>query len=66
MVHTLEESQFLAYYNIPGYVVGPNADQVLRKLEKQRPTPVTAEQAERGLVYARPEEAAAAPSFFHR
>lgn len=65
MVHTLEESQFLAYYNIPGYVVGPNADQVLRKLEKQRPPPTTAEQ-ERGLVYARPEEAGAAPSFFHR
>lgn len=66
MVHTLEESQFLAYYNIPGYVVGPNADQVLRKLERQRPPPVTAEPGDRGLVCARPEDSAAAPSFFHR
>ncbi|KAK3749849.1 hypothetical protein QZH41_015512, partial [Actinostola sp. cb2023] len=68
MVHTLEESQFLAYYNIPGYVVGPNADHVLRRLERQRPPSVTvaAEQGDRGLVYARPEDATAAPSFFHR
>ncbi|XP_020917260.1 kinesin-like protein KIF26B [Exaiptasia diaphana] len=51
MVHTLEESQFLAYYNIPGYVVGPKADQVLRRLEKQKKKPITGEQVvERGLV----------------
>lgn len=66
MVHTLEESQVLAYYNIPGYVVGPNADQVLRRLEKQRPPPVTGEQLERGLAYARPSDAITAPSLFHR
>ncbi|XP_031571980.1 uncharacterized protein LOC116306087 [Actinia tenebrosa] len=68
MVHTLEESQFLAYYNIPGYVVGPNAQQVLRKMEKQRPpvNVVTAEQSDRGLVCARPEDAASSSSFLHR
>lgn len=68
MVHTLEESQFLAYYNIPGYVVGPNAEQVLRKMEKQRPPAnvVTADQSERGLMCARPEDAASTTSFLHR
>ena len=68
MVHTLEESQFLAYYNIPGYVVGPNAEQVLRKMEKQRPpvNVVTAEQSDRGLACARPEDAASSSSFLHR
>ena len=50
MVHTLEESQFLAYYNIPGYMVGPNADQLIRRADKCRQLGSgTVEPVERGL-----------------
>ncbi|XP_032222291.2 kinesin-like protein KIF26B isoform X2 [Nematostella vectensis] len=68
MVHTLEESQFLAYYNIPGYVVGPNTDQLLRRIEKDKqrhPGNATTEHGDRGLLYARPEDGNST-SFFHR
>lgn len=59
MVHTLEESQFLAYYNIPGYMVGLNADQLIRRADKQR--------LQAGVAMeTKPEEAAISSSFLSR
>ncbi|XP_078344764.1 uncharacterized protein LOC144630301 isoform X3 [Oculina patagonica] len=68
MVNTLEESQFLAYYNIPGYMVGPNADQLLRRADKQRlQAGVAMETGDRGgMTYVKPEEAAIGSSFLSR
>ena len=68
MVHTLEESQFLAYYNIPGYMVGPNADQLIRRADKQRlQAGVAMETNDRGgVMYVKPEEAAISSSFLSR
>ena len=68
MVHTLEESQFLAYYNIPGYMVGPNADQLIRRADKQRlQAGVVMETNDRsGVMYVKPEEAAISSSFLSR
>ena len=63
MVHTLEESQFLAYYNIPGYMVGPNAEQLIRRADKQRHQ---AEAGDRGIVHAKPDEVPVASSFLSR
>lgn len=66
MVHTLEESQFLAYYNIPGYMVGPNADQLIRRADKQR-LQMPGDTGERsGMVYVKPDEAAVGTSFLSR
>ena len=69
MVNTLEESQFLAYYNIPGYMVGPNAEQLIRRADKQRlqmglTSMDTADRS--GLVYVKPDEAAIGSSFLSR
>ena len=65
MVHNLEETQFLAYYNIPGYVVGPTAEQLIRQADKYRHQGnATAECTERGLV--RHEEASGSGSFLSR
>lgn len=67
MVNTLEESQFLAYYNIPGYMVGPNADQLIRRADKQRlQAGVAMETGDRGMMYVKPEEAAIGSSFLSR
>lgn len=68
MVNTLEESQFLAYYNIPGYVVGPNADQLSRRADKQRlQMAVTMDTSDRsGIVYVKPDETAIGSSFLSR
>lgn len=67
MVNTLEESQFLAYYNIPGYMVGPNADQLIRRADKQRlQAGVAMETGDRGIMYVKPEEAAIGSSFLSR
>lgn len=68
MVHTLEESQFLAYYNIPGYMVGPNANQLIRRADKQRlQAGVAMETNDRGgVMYVKPEEAAISSSFLSR
>ena len=68
MVNTLEESQFLAYYNIPGYVVGPNAEQLIRRADKQRlQMGVTMDTAERnGVTYVKPEETGVSSSFLSR
>ena len=66
MVHTLEESQFMAYYNIPGYLVGPNADQLIRRADKLRfQGSYGADPGERSAGYARSSEDAT-PSFFAR
>ncbi|KAK2561614.1 Kinesin-like protein KIF26A [Acropora cervicornis] len=68
MVNTLEESQFLAYYNIPGYVVGPNAEQLIRRADKQRlQMGVTMDTSERnGMTNVKPEETGVASSFLSR
>ena len=68
MVNTLEESQFLAYYNIPGYVVGPNAEQLIRRADKQRlQMGVTMDTSERnGVTNVKPEETGVASSFLSR
>lgn len=68
MVNTLEESQFLAYYNIPGYMVGPNADQLIRRADKQRlQAGVAMETGDRsGMICVKPEEAAIGSSFLSR
>ena len=67
MVNTLEESQFLAYYNIPGYMVGPNADQLIRRADKQRlQAGVAMETGDRGMMCVKPEEAAIGSSFLSR
>ena len=68
MVNTLEESQFLAYYNIPGYMVGPNADQLIRRADKQRPhTGVPVDTGDRtGMVHVKPDEAGVGSSFLSR
>lgn len=65
MVNTLEESQFMAYYNIPGYLAGPNADQLIRRADKLRyQGSYGAEPGERSVIFARSEDAS--PSFFAR
>lgn len=68
MVNTLEESQFLAYYNIPGYMVGPNADQLIRRADKQRlQAGVAMETGDRGgMMHVKPEESAIGSSFLSR
>jgi len=68
MVNTLEESQFLAYYNIPGYMVGPNSDQLSRRADKQRlQMGVTMDTSDRsGIVYVKPDETAIGSSFLSR
>ena len=68
MVNTLEESQFLAYYNIPGYMVGPNSDQLSRRADKQRlQMGVTMDTSDRsGMVYVKPDETAIGSSFLSR
>lgn len=68
MVNTLEESQFLAYYNIPGYMVGPNAEQLIRRADKQRlQVGVTMDTPERsGIVCVKSDEAGIGSSFLSR
>ena len=68
MVNTLEESQFLAYYNIPGYMVGPNAEQLIRRADKQRlQMGVTMDTPERkGMVCVKPDEVGIGSSFLSR
>ena len=55
----------MAYYNIPGYLVGPNADQLIRRADKLRyQGSYGAEPGDRSASFTRSEDAS--PSFFAR